>query len=674
MSGWLHASSRSGKALGLTLPTVRRLVESRTGVLIGLGLIVACFSLSALFFVRQFEALESQKSELQGLKLREGFVALSDLQRVNLAVLDALREGAMTPERTAELEAAVDFLYVRSEAFRQRILPEAGSELAAEALGQMDLVIDLTDAARDNGYRDLFGLSGALIAATDEARRLLILYLDEKRRRQDLVIAEQHLRISRQVIMLVGFLSGLTIVSMAALLLFRREMQLRRIMETSERRAHYLAYYDALTGLPNRVLFKDRVTDSLSESSNASMFFADLDKFKEINDTLGHAAGDAVLKAVGKYMNAFAAQRGGIAARLSGDEFALFLPAGDPATLKELGEDLLAVCRSPVVSEAGHVTPGISIGAAVGGASESAEAGFDALLRMADFALYAAKSAGRGRVAVFDGLLEAQFNRRRALTAQLPRAIRQREISVFFQPKLQIEPGSVYGFEAVARWERPDEMLQPEEFIELAEASGSVIDLDMYILRESVGLIADWNRRMNTSLSVSVNLSAAHFRNGSVADEIARALASSGLRSDLLTLEITETVQILNGEQVRSALARIRTLGCKISIDDFGSGYSSLAYLRAMQADELKIDRSLVAEIETSEEARFILDSVVDLAHSLGMEVVVEGVETAQQLCSITALGCRRAQGFLIGRPIPAQDALASFGLPRPQVGAAGRI
>ena len=293
MSGWLHASSRSGKALGLTLPTVRRLVESRTGVLIGLGLIVACFSLSALFFVRQFEALESQKSELQGLKLREGFVALSDLQRVNLAVLDALREGAMTPERTAELEAAVDFLYVRSEAFRQRILPEAGSELAGEALGQMDLVIDLTDAARDNGYRDLFGLSGALIAATDEARRLLILYLDEKRRRQDLVIAEQHLRISRQVIMLVGFLSGLTIVSMAALLLFRREMQLRRIMETSERRAHYLAYYDALTGLPNRVLFKDRVTDSLSESSNASMFFADLDKFKEINDTLGTPRRDA---------------------------------------------------------------------------------------------------------------------------------------------------------------------------------------------------------------------------------------------------------------------------------------------------------------------------------------------------------------------------------------------
>ena len=649
---------------------MRRLVESRAGVLIGFGLIIACFSLSALFFIGQFEALETQKSELQGLKLREGFVALSDVQRVNLAVLDSLREGTMTPEAAAELEAAVDFLYVRSEAFRHRILPEAGSELAAEALDQMDLVIALTDAARQDGYRDLVGLSGALIAATDEARRLLILYLDEKRRRQDLVIADQHLRISRQVMMLVGFLAGLTIVSMAALLLFRREMQMRRIMETSERRAHYLAYYDALTGLPNRVLFKDRVLESLSVSGNAGMFFTDLDKFKEINDTLGHAAGDAVLKAVGDCMNTFAKQRGGVAARLSGDEFALFLPVGDPAVLKDVGNDLLAACRSPVVSEAGHVTPGISIGAAVGGAAESVEAGFDALLRMADFALYAAKSGGRGRVALFDGALEEQFNRRRALTAQLPQAIRQREISVFFQPKLQIEPGLVYGFEAVARWSHPDEMLQPEEFIELAEASGSVVDLDLYILRESVALVADWNRRMNVSLSVSVNLSAAHFRTEAVAEHIAGALAASGLRSDLLTLEITETVQILNWEQVRATLARIRALGCKIAIDDFGSGYSSLAYLRAMQADELKIDRSLVAEIETSEEARFILDSVVDLAHSLGMEVVVEGVETAQQLCSITALGCRRAQGFLIGRPVPAEEALTEFGQPLRRAGA----
>ena len=646
------------------------MVESRTGVLIGLSLIVACFSLSALFFVRQLEALESQKSELQGLKLREGFVALSDVQRVNLTVLAALREGAMSPEAAAELAAAVDFLYVRSEAFRQRILPETGSEIAAEALRQMDRVIALTDAARDDGFRDLYGLSGALIEATDEARRLLFVYLDEKRRRQDLVIADQHLRISRQVMMLVGFLSGLTIVSMAALLLFRREMRMRRIMETSERRAHYLAYYDPLTGLPNRVLFKDRVMEGLTSSGDASMFFVDLDKFKEINDSLGHAAGDAVLNSVGGCLKAIAEKCGGVAARLSGDEFALFLPANDPILLRDVGDDLLAACQRSVASEAGSVTPGISVGAAVSGPAESAEAAFDALLRMADFALYAAKSAGRGRVALFDSALEARFNRRRALTAQLPQAIRQRDISVFFQPKFQIEPGTVYGFEAVARWLHPDEMLQPDEFIELAEASGSVVDLDLYILRESAALVADWNRRMNLSLSVSVNLSAAHFRSEAVAEHIAGALAASGLRSDLLTLEITETVQILNWEQVRAALDRIRALGCKIAIDDFGSGYSSLAYLRAIHADELKIDRSLVAEIETSEEARFILDSVVDLAHSLGMEVVVEGVETAQQLRSITALGCRRAQGFLIGRPVPAAEALALFGPSYPRAGA----
>lgn len=625
-----------------------------------------------MFFVAQFEALQSQKSEFQGLKLREGFVALSDVQRINLIVLDALREGEMTPEAAAELEAAVDFLYVRSESFRERILPETGSEVAGEALAQMERIIDLTDAARAGDFSDLIGLSGELIAATDEARRLLIVYLDEKRRQQDLLIAEQHLRISRQAVMLLAFLLCLTIVSMAALLLFRREIQMHKDMEKAERRAHYLAYYDPLTGLPNRVLFKDRVQESLFATREASMFFADLDKFKEINDTLGHATGDAVLKAVGGYMKAAAEQRGGIAARLSGDEFALFLPIEDVGVVTEVGEELLAACRAPIVSESGHVTPGMSIGAAIGGASESGVPGFDSLLRMADFALYAAKTGGRGRMALFDRELEARFHRRRALAIELPQAIRRREIGVYFQPKLQIVPGRVYGFEAVARWSRPGGILGPDEFIELAEASGSVVELDLYILTEAARLIADWNSRMGTELSVSVNLSVAHFRAGSVADDIGRALKSSGLRADLLTLEITETIQILNWDHVSASLSRIRALGCRIAIDDFGSGYSSLAYLRAMQADELKIDRSLVAEIETSEEARFILDSVVDLAHSLGMEVVVEGVETDRQLRRITALGCGRAQGFLIGRPEPAAEALAALGSAHGFAGAAG--
>lgn len=652
---------------------MRRLLDSRSGVLTGLVLIVACFSAVAIFFVSQFEALQTQKSVFQGLKMREGFVALSDLQRVNLIVLEALREGEMKEETARELDAAIDFLFVRNEAFRERLLPDSTSDAVWGALRLMERVVELTDAAKEEGYRDLVGLSGDLITVTDEARRLLFVFLDEKRRQLDILVDDQQRRIARQTVLLLGFFFCLTLAGSAALLLFRRESQMRQNVERAENRAHYLAYYDSLTGLPNRVLFRDRVQQTLSSGRGASMIFADLDNFKEINDTLGHATGDCVLQAVGGHLRTAAESRGGIAARLAGDEFALFLPTSEMEAIQAAGAEVIDACRTPVSGDNGSVSTGLSIGVATAEVFVGEAVTYDGLLRMADFALYAAKTAGRGRIAVFDAELEARFNGRRALMAELPRAIGKGEVSVYLQPKLLIATGEIYGFEALARWPYDDRILTPNDFIELAETSGAIIDLDLYMLVESARLIADWNRQTGTELSVSVNLSAAHFKQRSVVEDIAHALTVSGLRADLLTIEITETVQILNWEQVRGALTQIRRLGCKIAIDDFGSGYSSLAYLRAIQADELKIDRSLVSEIESSEEARFILDSVVDLAHSLRMEVVVEGVESERQLRSLKALGCRRAQGFLIGRPSPASEALAAFGSPSLATGAGGQ-
>ncbi|NNF92197.1 MAG: EAL domain-containing protein, partial [Boseongicola sp.] len=204
-------------------------------------------------------------------------------------------------------------------------------------------------------------------------------------------------------------------------------------------------------------------------------------------------------------------------------------------------------------------------------------------------------------------------------------------------------------------------LVPPNEFIPVAEASGSIIELDLYMMREACRIVSAWNRSVGTEYSVSVNLSATHFRSGSIVDSVARVLRDTGLTPRLLTLEITETVQLVNWDVVRDIFAQLRKLGCRISIDDFGSGYSSLAYLRAMQADELKIDRSLVQEIETSDEARHVLSSVIELAHSLNMRVIVEGVESEDQSDILSSLGCIYGQGFLFGRPMPAKSALARY-------------
>lgn len=651
---------------------MRRILDTRLGAAAGLALIITCFLPVALFILSQMDFLKKQQTVFQALEMREAFVALSDLQRVNLLVMRAINAGEMTVANARDLEAAVDFLYVRNQAFRKRVVTENASNSTRIALEHMERVIDLIDVSRSNAYAHLWELSEDLITETDEARRLLFVFLDERRRHYDLFTRNQQAQIERQSVLLLAFLLSLTVAGSAAFLFFRRESRMRRKFESANERAHFLAFYDPLTTLPNRVLFRERVEKMIATGSPVAMIFADMDKFKAINDTFGHAMGDAVLKSVASQLRRIAAQHDGQAARLSGDEFAVAIPNVTPSAIEDIGNALISACALPVMMENESVVPEMSLGVATTDGDRHAEPSFDLMLRMADFALYAAKSSGRGQLTVFDAELEAQFNERRTLMSELPGAILDGSIEVYLQPKFMVDSRRVYGFEALARWYRDGALLPPGEFIELAESSGAIVELDLYILRNAARLIADWNRREGQQLSVSANFSAAHFRSLDIVDQVAAALNASGLPPHLLTLEITETVQILNWEQVRRAMKRIRQLGCRVAIDDFGSGYSSLAYLRAIEADELKIDRFLMSEIESSQEARFILDTVVDLAHSLRMEVVVEGVETDSQLQSLKALGCRKAQGFLMGRPTPALDALAMFGAPATPIEAAG--
>ncbi|MEM7517335.1 MAG: bifunctional diguanylate cyclase/phosphodiesterase, partial [Planctomycetota bacterium] len=401
------------------------------------------------------------------------------------------------------------------------------------------------------------------------------------------------------------------------------------------------------------------VEAALAGRETCALVLLDLDNFKDINDRHGHIVGDKVLQTFADRIRSEAVANNGIAARLGGDEFAIFLKTDNLRFLRLFCDALLELCNQPI--RIGNVTirGGFSGGLATSTQlSISQEVGMEDLMRVADFALYASKAAGRGCYTLYDSDLEAQFNVRRELLRAMPKAIETGEIEVFFQPKVDLVTGLTVSFEALARWRRDGRLLQPAEFITIAEETGMIIGLDEHMLDAAVETIASWNARHGTEYSVSVNLSALHFRSSGSLAFVKETLDRHGLPPRLLTLEITESVQLANWSEVGRAVASLRALGCRIAIDDFGAGFSSLAYLRMISADELKIDRALVREIASSDQAQFILDAVLELAEHLGLDVVVEGVEDREQHLRLREMGCRVGQGYFFCRPIPAEEAL----------------
>jgi EAL domain-containing protein (putative c-di-GMP-specific phosphodiesterase class I) len=280
------------------------------------------------------------------------------------------------------------------------------------------------------------------------------------------------------------------------------------------------------------------------------------------------------------------------------------------------------------------------------------------LSRVTDFALYASKSRGRNEFTVYNRDLEKQFLERRAMINELPQAIDNGELVVHLQPKVDLSEGTVYGLEALVRWNRNGHITPPANFVLIAEESGSIVDIDRFVLNKETDYLAVWNKDHDSDYSVSVNLSALHFSSRRIIDWTRDALHRSGLPPHLLTLEITETLELRNWDLARTIIDELHALGCKIAIDDFGAGVSSLAYLRTTKADELKIDRSLVEEIEHSEDARLLLSSVFDIAHNLNLIVTVEGIETEAQSIILQDMGAPHGQGYLFGKPRPPDEAL----------------
>lgn len=632
------------------------------------GLSVACAALlflsliAAGYFHVSATQLEAYQKEFNEGRLRNGFMAIGDIHRAANIVHRMTLSGGPTAAQHERFAAAMDMLYVRAESFPvAESFQEKAHDEVQGVIKALNVLVSIGDQAITDDYRDFDTFVASFVDASDSARAVVLAYIDSVRRFEREVFSRQSDSLVQQTTVLWSILAALTITGFAFLFLLRREVLIRRAKERAEMRAHQLAFFDPVTGLPNRVQFQDRVEALLKPGFKGALVLIDLDGFKDINDTHGHVVGDDVLRCIGGRIRHAAETNRGFAARLGGDEFAVFLKTDNTRVLRAFCAQLLEDCGQPIHAGSARLVPSISIGLAATSQMSAVRAPrYDDLIRVTDFALYASKGAGRGRFTLYDSDLERNYQERRKLLEALPGAIAKGELEVFLQPKVALDTGTVLGFEALVRWYRDGEYLSPASFIQIAEECGLVIDIDICVLDRAVAQVAEWNRRNGTDFSVSVNLSGLHFSGAASLDFVGEALARNGLRPEKLTLEITETVQLANWDQVGQAVAGLRQLGCRISIDDFGTGYSSLAYLRTINADELKIDKSLIDEIETSEEAQFILDAVLELAESLGLSVVVEGIERQGQCRFLQKIGCKRGQGYLFDRPRPAADALAA--------------
>jgi diguanylate cyclase (GGDEF)-like protein len=411
----------------------------------------------------------------------------------------------------------------------------------------------------------------------------------------------------------------------------------------------HMARHDTLTDLPNRAMFREKMEQSLARNEKFAVHFIDLDRFKAVNDTLGHPVGDALLCAVTRRLQ-MAVRGADILARLGGDEFAIIQADASPTDATELAGRLVQLMSEPFDMRGNQIVVGASIGIAVAPADGKDS---DQLLRNSDMALYRAKSEGRGSYHFFEAEMDAQMQARHALEVDLRKAIFESEFEVHYQPIVDVAKCKYVGFEALVRWNHPRHgMVMPDNFIPVAEDIGLIVPLGEWVLKQACQEATNWPN----DISIAVNLSAAQFRSPTVVYTIVSALATSGLSPTRLELEITETVLLQRDQTILDILHQIRELGVRISMDDFGTGYSSLSYLRSFPFDKIKIDRSFIKGLGNQEDCTAIVRAVTRLGSSLGMTTIAEGVETQAQLEILRAEGCDQVQGFLFSPPMPARD------------------
>ena len=419
-----------------------------------------------------------------------------------------------------------------------------------------------------------------------------------------------------------------------------------------------LARHDTMTGLANRLQFRERLEEIakiLPAGSGFALHCIDLDRFKEVNDTHGHPAGDALLKAVSRRLEA-TVRHGDIVARLGGDEFAVVQQGAEHQTAAAaLAGRIIAAVSEPVQIQGHRVEVGATIGIAMAPADGHDP---DDLLKCADMALYRSKAEGRGRYSFFDPAMEGRLRARRTLETDLHRAVVEGQFELFYQPIVSLQERRTIGCEALIRWRHPERgMVSPADFIPVAEDIGLIPAIGEWAIADACSTAAHWP----DDVKVAVNLSAAQFGRSDLVAVVRDALAKSGLTAQRLELEVTESLILDDNPETVEILHNLRSLGVRIALDDFGTGYSSLSYLRSFPFDKIKIDQTFVRDLSQRADCVAIVGAVAQLARSLAMATVAEGVETVDHLAKVSAAGCTEAQGYLFSRPVPARELAAAI-------------
>jgi diguanylate cyclase (GGDEF)-like protein/PAS domain S-box-containing protein len=597
-----------------------------------------------------FEDRTSQKRDEQSL--REALLE-------NQAILDNAVLGIAVVERGRTLHCNAKM----EELFRcapggmngvpvKELYPDSASWMAARRETARDFLAGRVhmseyEVTRADGTRFWARLSGRLFDLQQQQGRSVWLVDDVTARREAAESVsrardELELRVLERTAELAG-----------ANALLQAEIVERR---QAEARVHHMAYHDSLTGLPNRALLTDRLDRAMLASQRGgrklAVLFIDLDRFKNINDSLGHLTGDHLLKEVaGRLCRAVRASD--TVARLGGDEFVVLVPgvAGED-DCREVAEKIIEVLNAPVPFEGRilHISPSIGICMYPDHGQDVAT-----LMRNADAAMYHAKAAGRNTFQFFTDRMNEAAARHFELESSLRGALAAGQFELFYQPVMDCATRRVHALEALLRWRRPEQgLVGPDEFIPILEESGMIIAVGEWVLRSACAQSMAWQRQGLRAVPVAVNLSARQFTQRGLAETVRRIVTDTGIDPSLLELEITETTLMQSGGHTMEVLEDMNRLGVRLSIDDFGTGYSSLAYLKRFPVNKIKVDRAFVRELEASAEDRAIVAAVMALANSLQLDVVAEGVETEAQLALLREHGCKLAQGYLFARPLEA--------------------
>ncbi|MDP3744303.1 MAG: EAL domain-containing protein [Methylotenera sp.] len=425
----------------------------------------------------------------------------------------------------------------------------------------------------------------------------------------------------------------------------------------AEERIQQLAHYDVLTGLPNRVLFSDRLEQSLINAqrnqSNVALLFLDLDRFKQINDTLGHDFGDELLKMVAQRLMSCVREQDTLS-RQGGDEFIAILPDADMAGAELVAAKMLEAIIQPYLINQHELRISSSIGIAVyPDQAQDAES----LIKYADMAMYQAKDNGRNKYLRFDPSMNASSHERLQLENSLRTAVDRQELRLYYQPQINLINGRIVGCEALVRWQHPEfGMISPARFIPLAEETGLIMPISDWVLEEALRQARVWRDAGLPEITVAVNLSALQFRQRILNEQVSALLKKYALPPHILDLELTESILMQGIDSALSMLHELTIMGVGLSIDDFGTGYSSLSYLKRFPIQKLKIDQSFVRDITSDSNDAIMVKTIILMAHSLKLHVIAEGVETEAQADFLRASGCEQAQGYLFGRPVPADE------------------